>query len=537
MKKLHYALLFLLLFGSISTPQAMKSEDKRGRGKRVEINLVDDEEKPAVQKQQKKEDTEFKKPLPPSKPMDPLESLILETSKIEWLRSATMTIYGLELDELISEVRRGSKEAPGKIGTACYLASRDGLGIYPVSVSQFEEGDSLTLTFQWFSHAHSKEDESILEEFAFCNLYEFGNPFGFFDALRFFKKAQGIIPPPLPTREEDLKRRLVRAESGFERYIDLDKDRATRVLLQGYMDQKQKTALCIGANSLIRLKEKPLKVKQGLTCLESLALRDSYPLAQWLYGRAIKDGIGVKTQLDLGLKWILQAAQNKCPQAMLFLNSSFPLKENAFYGQDDKNPFNGTMVSEVNKLVIILDQVCSQLSNLGAFEGYDDFSAFEKDFRIQLNALKKAEPALWITCLGLSPELEARCGELRESPLIEYADECFTIGEETIRISRAFKAYTAQIDEKFKAVARALRTIKAGIEVKLTETKKETSNQSDVIKSLERKKGRVKNCFAELSKLKTGLLGVEKATEAKRNQNFLSHYSFFYKIGEEDEAK
>jgi len=570
MKNLKYALpflSFLILIGTIDASEAMKprfskdTEKKPVGSKRTEKPLeVGEKKQPAALKKQKSAEAKapeteiiFKKPMlprskpPTPEPSDPFEKLVFQTRKLDCLRTAVKEIYGLNLDDLILEVRNGSKEAPGIIGTACYLVERRGLDIYPISVDPFEDYDASTLAFQWLSHAHLLGDQSILEELAFCNLYEIGIVIGYCDAMILFKKAQSIIPVPLSTQEAEFKRRLMRAESGFDRYVEIDlvKDRVYAAFLKEYNKQKQKTAQCILANALIRLNEKPHKVKEGLNFLKSLSEEKKYPLAQWLYGRALMDGIGTKKQLDLGLKWIIESAQKNCPQAMLFLNSAFPLKADALIGQDNDNPFKGTLISETNKLLKSLDLASNSLDKLHVFEGHKDFSTFSRELQDLLNSVKKAEPGLWVTCLGMSPELETRSGEFSKSELIEYADNCFNIGPDAIRISQSFKTYIAQVEEKFKAAQHALIKMNAGIKAKIAEMKsqlekadpKEVREITYKLKSLERKKGRVKDCFTELPNLKTGLLELKDKTAAKTNQNFLGHHAFFYKIQEEEVGK
>ncbi len=516
----YHILLSLTLLQPAAYAGKSNEDDTNEKGKRERKNSKD-----INPKGEKKSKSSLKRSNSSTTKNPDLEKLILSTASIETIRKGTREVWGEELKELIKLARKGNTEAAGKIGVTCYALCRYTVSTYETQADLIEDDECAELAFKWLTYAHEKGDQCFKVELGFCHLLGTGQVFeDSFTALKLFKDLPTIEYMLDPERE--LKRRLLLAESGFDRFIIFNEKKETQALQ--YLPAAAKTsnvAKCLLANRMLGTD----KTNEGIEILINLQHHVKNPLAQWLLGRAYLMSIGVKGSFQEGMKWAFEAARNGNPKAMVFMNTSYPSTQKTTQ-----------KTSTLPRTLRVMTEMLQSFTNkLYYFEENQILLTFSDEVTSLLTDLKKAPPGLWISCLQALDKMKQA---LNKSPDPSFLYECkgtLTWGEANVSLAKRFDAFLPTIDKRFEEV---FAIIEASIkELESKEASKRIESESakewrakreltSEANQLKKKLVRMNNILLNLKTFLGEIKGFKETTQEDRNSEFLLHYPFFQKM-------
>jgi TPR repeat protein len=458
---------------------------------------------------------------------DPLHDLINRTKEVKPVYEGTLEVWDEELDDLVEQARSGNAKAAGKIGSACYAISRQSLDIYLTQANLLDNDDVNDLAFAWLAHAHANGDTSISIELGYCYLLEIGRIFSDpIEALKLFKANPVTMSLDDPQRK--LKRRLLLAHSGFDRFIECDEEKDKELI--EYLNQAPQDANLVTQCMIANRQSRSAEAAKGFNALKELA-KTRNPLPQWLLARAHLSGRGTKQNVELGIALALEAADNKSAKAMIFMNHSFPLKH--------KVPSSDGHFPRCVKKAHDYFSIFSRRGYL--FDENPILVKFNEDLSTFLNGMRAAASGLWISCLGINPKVNKALTQRIEYDTIYLNGNTITWGKENVVLARAFDKFLGEIDQKFADVFGIIDAAIQELETKEREKREESlkaeppkkgeRNQKHIIeyeaKQINKKINKIKDTHSNLKLLLTALKELKEATQADRDGLFLGTHPFF----------
>ncbi len=494
----------------------------------------------------KQVEKESPSPTPPARQTEKLEGLLEIMQDSTKLKKAMEDIVGIDLNKLINKARMGDREVLGLIGIVSFMLIKSERLLYTLSFDPMEFNEVCETGFEFLSLSEETNDPTVIKLLGFCYLSRPGQE-NLIKGMKLFKKAlEHSRDKTFAFKDPEwaFRRRLVLVETGDEIYLEGDEDtnRETRILIQRYADQGHTGAQCIGANASLTgtgFKKDP---KTAVAALNPLATLEKNALAQWILGRAYYNGIGVERNVDLGLKWIFQAALNRCPQAYLFMNSTFPLTPAK---NDGKLRFN------VKALELYQKAHCISKSHqtLCGIKGYENIYVFESRLSEELYSLLNLKPGFKVCGFELHPPFLEALQSLKRSSFISCTQSDVTWDEANVKTARNFDAFLEEVDALFKAYEEAHDAFTKELELRITEDtekEKEAEAKIDPQDSRQRRKlASQKEKFKEeretltsgldiirkdrekLSPLIQQLKELIPSTYEDRKRSFLKAYPFF----------
>jgi len=474
----------------------------------------------------------------------PFEKLFDVTEKSVKIKQIFEEITGDDFEDAISSARSGTPKAIGLIGHICFLLSEAKRFELPYSLNLFEDKETHAITFRLLLTAFQLEDFTYTFELGMCHLLGIGVESNVAKALKYFKhpahtKDEDCISRDSSDPEEVFKVRLIAIGTGRLKYLEGDENtnKDTRKLIEKYVSDNNKIAECLLAHCLLTGQGFKKNVKRGMALLENLANKQSEPLAHWLIARAYLNGISVKPDLDLGLQRAFQAAKEKVPEALLFLNSSFSSAQKEFQGEVT---FRDT-ITELQKTCILKTFQDPAFQESSKYKVVIDL---ENAISSVLNSLSSLGPGFMITCFNPSQWIVQQIRNLKESSFVYYHNGCLTWGEANVTAAREFVTFMKDLDALLEKADTALKALIVILEQKIknfSEMKEGTTKEEKAdfkkkkevyIPSYTRKIGRLKADLLKLPIIKKQFEELLPSTERDRCERFLTRFPFLNIIDE-----
>lgn len=465
-----------------------------------------------------------------------LEGLCVRTEKVAALNKAAQTLMDCSLDDLLESARQNDLSALGQLGTICYIASGHSKLVRLDSLDLFEGEDVLDLAFSWLNMAYNRGDSSVEDLLAFCHLRSTGTKCNMPLALKLFRRtadrqSEFQIRSASPTDEKSRKlnvlRSLFSAATG-RMSLFLNMNWITHEELETYKKHGSSTASCLLAFKQLMGLGCDANPEAGIQSLQDLARSNHVPLAKWLLGRAYLYGEGVNPDVELGLYHIFQAATSlSCPQAMLFMKHSFPLKKT-------EQPGKPRFKVKVQELLDKVARLEEHHESIKREDKYNDI--FDCDFELSsfLHYLHDAKPGFMLSTEGLSPDLIRLLREVKNPKIMAYHEGYLTFEEENVSLLDGITSFLKGADVKITKDIEALRVYLNDIEqYHTTYTQrfsdaghKDKDKLQKLIESCGRKRARTEEDINVLESLRSELKDLIPSTTWDRDNTFIEKYPF-----------